>query len=136
MTAGTRRLVRIAASRRIPRDVSGAVESVTTEEPEEQTKPAPSGRLLLRMPRTLHAELARSAEREGTSLNQFITGALASAIGWRDENGETPGGVRRAVPPASYRPPRLVVMLLVANAVAIGLAAIAAIAVLLVAWQG
>lgn len=117
--------------------MSGAVQSVTTEEPEEQTRPTPSGRLLLRMPRTLHAELARSAEREGTSLNQFITSALASTIGWRDENGVAPG-VRRtgAGTPQSSHPPRLVVMLLVANAVVIGLAAVAAIAVLLAAWQG
>jgi hypothetical protein len=33
------------------------------------------------MPRTLHADLAQAAEREGTSLNQFITAALATRIG-------------------------------------------------------
>ena len=43
-----------------------------------------SGRLLLRMPRTLHAELARHADLEGVSLNQFIVFALSRAIGWRD----------------------------------------------------
>ena len=53
-----------------------------TEQTKREKKPAPSGRLLLRMPAALHAELARTAEREGVSLNQFITGALAGRIGW------------------------------------------------------
>ena len=43
-----------------------------------------SGRLLLRMPRTLHAELARHAEIEGVSLNQLIVFALSRAIGRRE----------------------------------------------------
>lgn len=43
-----------------------------------------SGRLLLRMPQSLHAELAHAADGEGISLNQFITTALASAVGWRN----------------------------------------------------
>jgi RNA polymerase sigma-B factor len=50
-------------------------------------KPRPaashSGRLLVRMPQSLHAELARAAEREEVSLNHFITSSLASAVGWR-----------------------------------------------------
>ena len=51
--------------------------------PEPKSPTSHSGRLLLRMPRTLHAALTRAAERENVSLNQFITDALASAIGWR-----------------------------------------------------
>jgi antitoxin HicB len=51
--------------------------------PEPKTSQSHSGRLLLRMPQTLHAELARTAERENVSLNQFITDALAGALGWR-----------------------------------------------------
>ena len=43
--------------------------------PSEREEAAPSGRLLLRMPGTLHGALAELAEREGTSLNQFITAA-------------------------------------------------------------
>jgi hypothetical protein len=88
------------------------------------------------MPGALHAELTRAAEREGTSLNQFITSALASTVGWSDGNGK-PSAVRSTDPAKAdpARPSRAVVALLVANAVAIGLAAIAAIAVLLVAWQ-
>jgi antitoxin HicB len=51
--------------------------------PDPKTAQSHSGRLLLRMPQTLHAELARTAEREHVSLNQFITDALAGALGWR-----------------------------------------------------
>jgi hypothetical protein len=90
---------------------------------------APSGRLLLRMPSELHGELARAAEREGTSLNQFITRTLAGAVGL--------DGAARAdptTPPARGRDVTTIV--LVANAVAVGLAALAAVAILLVAWQG
>lgn len=103
------------------------------EQPEGRGKPSPSGRLLLRIPAALHAELAQSAEREGVSLNQFITRALASKIGWgAGEDGEAP------VPPVSTvdRRSRLIAVALVANAIVIGLAAAAAIAVLLLAWQG
>lgn len=40
-----------------------------------------SGKVNLRMPRTLHRDLARRAEEEGVSLNQFMVVALARAIG-------------------------------------------------------
>jgi antitoxin HicB len=36
-----------------------------------------SGRLLLRIPPTLHRSLAESAEREGVSLNQYLLSLLA-----------------------------------------------------------
>src|SRR4029079_6116932 len=42
-----------------------------------------SGKLLVRMPRSLHAELTRASEREGTSLNAYIVATLASAVAWR-----------------------------------------------------
>jgi hypothetical protein len=95
----------------------------------------PSGRLLLRMPRSLHGALAQIAERDGTSLNQLITGTLASAIGWNGESvGEGATGKPASRPaPASNR---VLLGLLVANAVAVGLAALAAIGLLLYAWQG
>jgi antitoxin HicB len=51
--------------------------------PEPRSEATPSGRLLLRMPRTLHAALTKAAERENVSLNQFITDSLASVVGWR-----------------------------------------------------
>ena len=105
-----------------------AAPSAAVDQPEERTKPSPSGRLLLRMPAKLHAELARAAEREGVSLNQFITTTLSSRIGW----GERGSGTASVVDRRS----RLVVGALIANVVVIGLAAVAAIAILLVAWQG
>jgi hypothetical protein len=97
-------------------------------EAEERSKPAPSGRLLLRMPAELHAELARAAERDGVSLNGFITRALSARIGWGEEPAEQPAW-------ADDRRTRLVLAALVANAIVIGLAAAAAIAILVLAWR-
>jgi hypothetical protein len=84
--------------------------------------------LLLRMPRSLHEELARASDRDGVSLNQFITGVLASAVDWRRENDGTGEGVR-----ARSRP-RGMALLLVLNLVLVGLAAAAAIGFLIAAW--
>jgi hypothetical protein len=39
------------------------------------------GRILLRLPRSLHGMLAEAAEREGVNLNQFALGVLAGAVG-------------------------------------------------------
>jgi multisubunit Na+/H+ antiporter MnhC subunit len=79
------------------------------------------------MPRTLHADLAQAAEREGTSLNQFITAALATKIG---------SGPDEPRLESSQTQSRVIAAALVANAVVIGLAAVAAIAVLIVALLG
>ncbi len=43
-----------------------------------QDESAFSGRFLVRLPRRLHAELARSAKREGVSLNQYVLFMLAA----------------------------------------------------------
>jgi antitoxin HicB len=51
--------------------------------PEPRDPASFSGRFLLRLPRGLHAELARQAEEEGVSLNQYVTTMLAGAAGWR-----------------------------------------------------
>jgi len=40
-----------------------------------------SGKLVLRMPRSLHRKAAFVAQREGVSLNQFIVNSLAEQIG-------------------------------------------------------
>lgn len=96
------------------------------------SKPSPSGRLLLRIPAALHAELAQWAEREGVSLNQFITRALQSRIG-QGADGE-PEAQAPAAAPAERS--RLIAVALVANAIVIGLAAAAAIGVLVLAWRG
>jgi hypothetical protein len=103
-----------------------AAPSAAAEARDERSR-SPSGRLLLRMPAELHAELARTAEREGVSLNAFITASLASRIGWgdADASSDAPGDRRT----------RVVVAALIANAIVIGLAAAAAIAILVLAWR-
>jgi hypothetical protein len=88
-----------------------------------------SGRLLLRMPRSLHEELARASDRDGVSLNQFITGVLASAVDWR-RDGDGPASVQ----PAAGRRSRRMTILLSVNIVLVGLAAFAAIGFLIAAW--
>jgi RNA polymerase sigma-B factor len=82
---------------------------------------ARSGRLLLRLPRTLHGELAAAAAREGVPLNTYITGTLAAAI---------------AEPDPAPRPPDRSSRLLVVNAIVVVLAAVVGIALLLQAWLG
>ena len=120
------------------------------EIPEPRSATSHSGRLLLRMPRTLHADLTRASEREGVSLNQFITDVLAAAVVWRagpqaSPPGTTttainqapgaegltaePGGRRRA----KRSPTRVTNMALAANFVIVGVAGIVAIIVLIVA---
>jgi len=42
-----------------------------------------SGKLVLRMPKTLHRKAACTAEREGVSLNQFIVSSVAEQIGMK-----------------------------------------------------
>jgi len=39
-----------------------------------------SGRVLLRLPRSIHRKAAEAAERDGTSLNQYIVVALAERL--------------------------------------------------------
>jgi antitoxin HicB len=41
----------------------------------------PSGKLSLRIPRSLHARIMRTAETEGVSINQYIQTTLALAVG-------------------------------------------------------
>ena len=40
----------------------------------------PSGKFTVRVPRSLHRKLAEEARREGVSLNQFVTVALAETV--------------------------------------------------------
>jgi hypothetical protein len=95
------------------------------------------------MPQSLHAELARAAEREDVSLNQFITNSLAAAVGWRRPEAE--GGTDD--PPASEQvpsapaaepenaPPRWLRAALVTNVIVVAIAGVVAVVLLLVAWQ-
>jgi RNA polymerase sigma-B factor len=106
------------------------------EVPEPRGAPSYSGRLMLRMPHSLHAELARAAERDEVSLNQFITSSLASSVGWRQQNGEAPSvDAEPADEPAeSGRSDRgWLSRAMIVNAVLLGLAGIAAVVLLVVA---
>jgi hypothetical protein len=88
------------------------------ESPAERRKRSGShsGRLLLRMPESLHAELARASERAGLSLNAFINEALAEAVGDRRNRVQ-----RTAVPEPRKRTARrrFVERLLVVNLVVV-----------------
>lgn len=118
--------------------------------PEPRSASSHSGRLLLRMPRTLHGELTRAAERESVSLNQFINDTLASAVAWRGRSPiapggnstgpiQTPGAEGLTAEPNDARPARrdtsrLVTIALAANFVVVVAAGIVAIVVLVAAW--
>ena len=105
------------------------------EEPQPQQQNTHSGRLLVRMPQSLHAELARVAEHEGVSLNTLITGALASSVGWRDGSVDGLAAVDAGAQddrPAPKRP-RWTSIALAANLVVVVLAAAVAIVLLVVA---
>lgn len=142
--------------------VSGAVaEWVTAALEEGRDIPEPrsmqphSGRLLLRMPQTLHAELSRVAERESVSLNQFITDILAGALGWRVPAGNRRAATRAVRPtatdagtepdqpaegepvsaPPQRRSTRFFAAALVANVLLVAAAAVVAILVLIAAWR-
>jgi len=80
------------------------------------------------MPRSLHEDLARASDRDGVSLNQFITGVLASAVDWRRDDGSASAGTS-----SRQRPSGMAVLLMV-NLVLAGLAAAAAIGFLIAAW--
>lgn len=47
---------------------------------------SPSGRVLLRLPTALHAELARRAGEQGVSLNALMVALLAGGIGFKLED--------------------------------------------------
>jgi antitoxin HicB len=120
------------------------------EIPEPKSATSHSGRLLLRMPRTLHADLTRASEREGVSLNQFITDVLAAAVVWRSGPNaqslgntmtpinQAPGAEGLTTDPGARRraksnPVRLTNAALIANFVIVGVAGIVAIVVLIAA---
>lgn len=103
-------------------------DEVAEEEPAAtKVRAGYSGRLMLRMPQSLHAELVEAAERDDVSLNQYITNSLAAAVGWRTEAGEHPGA-----PPANG-PPEWLPAALVTNIVVIVIAGLVALALLVIA---
>ena len=82
-----------------------------------------SGRLLLRMPQSLHEDLARASERAGVSLNGYINEALGQAVGRRAKA----AGAGPAAAPRGRR--RLVERLLLVNLVVV--AAVGALVIVL-----
>jgi hypothetical protein len=77
------------------------------------------------MPKTLHAELAARSDADGVSLNQYIVSALARAVSGE----EPPAAAEQERRDRSFR------TALVVNAVVVGLAAVTAIVVLIVALR-
>jgi RNA polymerase sigma-B factor len=136
------RLIRRAVDRMRAAVVEDAVEAYPREEmatreveesqPQQQTH---SGRLLVRMPQSLHAELARVAEHEGVSLNTLITGALASSVGWRDGSVDGLAVVDAGAEDGRPAPQRArwTSIALAANLVVVVLAAAVAIVLLVIA---
>ena len=51
-----------------------------------------SGRMTLRVPKSLHPRLARQADREGVSLNQYLVTVLAHGCGTSFENATNADG--------------------------------------------
>jgi hypothetical protein len=84
-----------------------------------------SGRLLLRMPQTLHAQLAARSDAEGVSLNQYIVEALTRTLTNASEATDT----------AARPVPRSLRLSLVANAIVVALAAATCVALLVVALR-
>lgn len=63
-----------------------------------------SGKFNVRVPRHVHRDLSRAAEREGVSLNLFVATALAEAVGRRA--GGAGAVMAEAAPQAKTRGPR------------------------------
>jgi RNA polymerase sigma-B factor len=130
------RLIRRALDRLRAVVVDGDGEAYPRDAMAEERQPQQgthSGRLLVRMPQSLHAELARVAEREGVSLNTLITGALASSVGWREgsvDGLDRPQDAEHAPRRDRRRWPAIA---LVANLVVVIVAAAVAIALLVIA---
>jgi len=120
--------------------------------PEPRAAATHSGRLLVRMPPTLHAELARLSDRERVSLNALIVAILSGAVAWRQPAGRADGaplvpngGVGRepaapvgqvaAEEPAAERSGLLSVAVWT-NLVVVAVAGITAIGLLIVALTG
>jgi predicted RNase H-like HicB family nuclease len=57
-----------------------------------------SGKLVVRLPKTLHKKAAHAAAREGVSLNQFIVSCIAEQVGAR--SAEAPGPIQLTQPTA------------------------------------
>jgi RNA polymerase sigma-B factor len=96
-----------------------------------------SGRFLVRMPSTLHQELSEAAEREQVSLNRYVNETLAASLTPEGEGAveRSPDGADdRAVAPLPP-PKRSFRMLLAANVIVMVVAGVAAIVLLILAFE-
>ena len=92
-----------------------------------------SGRLLLRMPRQLHGELAQAAEREGVSLNRLIVARLSRSLsGGANTTATRDGGDAPVVQP---RRSRLLSYALIVNFVVLLVTGVAAVVLLVTAYR-
>jgi hypothetical protein len=87
---------------------------------------------MLRMPRSLHAELSAAAERQEVSLNQFIASSLERALAppaaATGEGLENPAADRRVAP-------ALLRLAIIINLIVVLVAAVVAVVILVVASQ-
>ena len=106
--------------------------------PDSECRPASdetehSGRLLLRMPRGLHGQLAQQAEREGVSLNRLIVMRLSGSL--------SPGASSTVAheageePAAKPRQSRLLRNALVVNFAVLLVTGVAAVTLLVTAYR-
>ena len=63
--------------------------------PEPSSEPAYNGKVLVRMPKFMHRQLAERAESEGVSLNQLAVTILAQGLGERRPSDRTRGAASR-----------------------------------------
>jgi HicB family len=92
-----------------------------------------SGRLLLRMPRKLHGELAQAAEREGVSLNRLIVTRLSRSL--TGGAATTASGDGGDAPVAQPRQSRLLSYALIVNLVVLLVTGVAAVVLLVTAYR-
>lgn len=64
-------------------DTTGSISVIPPAISPALSEDLPSGKWLQRVPRTLHRDLIRLAERERVSLNQLVTSLLSEAVGAR-----------------------------------------------------
>ena len=77
------------------------------------------------MPPALHSELARAAERDGSSLNAYITQTLSDSL-----NGSEPHAPTAPAPGHN----RFLRIAVIADLIMVAIATVAAVALLIVAW--
>jgi RNA polymerase sigma-B factor len=97
--------------------------------PSSKARTGHSGRLMLRMPQSLHSELAKAAEREEVSLNKFITNTLATSLRWHT-TGEEPSPDRGSGPSPRWLPAAILT-----NIIVVVVAGVIALVLLVVALQ-